>query len=103
MVQAVVKEFGGVDVLVNNAAWTDYKTIFDISEEEWARVMDVCLRSVWYCTRYAAKVMIDQTRNGKIINITSTAGHGVRKAATGYTTANAGVLNLTRAIVVRLA
>ena len=103
MVQAVVKEFGGVDVLVNNAAWTDHKTIFDISEEEWDRVMNVCLRSVWYCTRYAAKVMIDHKRKGKIINIASTSGHGGRKEATAYTTAKAGVLNLTRSIAIQLA
>jgi 3-oxoacyl-[acyl-carrier protein] reductase len=103
MVQTVVKEFGGVDILVNNAAWTDHKTLFDITEEEWDRVMNVCLRSVWYCTRYAARAMIDQKRKGKIINIASTSGHWGRKEATAYTTAKAGVLNLTRSIAVQLA
>jgi NAD(P)-dependent dehydrogenase (short-subunit alcohol dehydrogenase family) len=75
----------------------------DITEEEWNRVMDVCLRSVWYCTRAAAKVMIDQHKKGKIINIASTSGHWGRKEATAYTTAKAGVLNLTRSIAVQLA
>jgi NAD(P)-dependent dehydrogenase (short-subunit alcohol dehydrogenase family) len=103
MVQIVVKEFDGVDILVNNAAWTDHKTIFDITEEEWDRTMNVCLRSVWYCTRSAARVMIDQRRKGKIINIASTSGHWGRKEATAYTTAKAGVLNLTRSIAVQLA
>ena len=103
MVQTVVKQFGGVDILVNNAAWTDHKTIFDISEEEWDRTMNVCLRSVWYCTRAAAKAMIDQKRKGRIINIASTSGHWGRKEATAYTTAKAGVLNLTRSIAVQLA
>lgn len=103
MVQSVVKAFGGVDILVNNAAWTDHKTLFDISEEEWDRVMNVCLRSVWYCTRAAAKVMIEHKRKGKIINIASTSGHWGRKEATAYTTAKAGVLNLTRSIAVQLA
>jgi NAD(P)-dependent dehydrogenase (short-subunit alcohol dehydrogenase family) len=103
MVQTVVKELGGVDILVNNAAWSDHKTIFDLTEEEWDRTMNVCLRSVWYCTRSAAKVMIDQKRNGKIINIASTSGHWGRKEATAYTTAKAGVLNLTRSIAVQLA
>ena len=103
MVQTVVKEFGGIDILVNNAAWTDHKTLFDITEEEWDRVMNVCLRSVWYCTRHVARVMIDQKRNGKIINIASTSGHWGRKEATAYTTAKAGVLNLTRSIAVQLA
>jgi NAD(P)-dependent dehydrogenase (short-subunit alcohol dehydrogenase family) len=103
MVQNVVKQFGGIDILVNNAAWTDHKTLFDITEEEWDRVMNVCLRSVWYCTRSAAKVMMDQKRKGKIINIASTSGHWGRKEATAYTTAKAGVLNLTRSIAVQLA
>jgi NAD(P)-dependent dehydrogenase (short-subunit alcohol dehydrogenase family) len=103
MVQTVVKQFGAIDILVNNAAWTDHKTLFDITEEEWDRVMNVCLRSVWYCTRSAAKVMIDQKRKGKIINIASTSGHWGRKEATAYTTAKAGVLNFTRSIAVQLA
>lgn len=103
MVQTVVKQFGPIDILVNNAAWTDHKTLFDITEEEWDRVMNVCLRSVWYCTRSAAKVMIDHKRQGKIINIASTSGHWGRKEATAYTTAKAGVLNLTRSIAVQLA
>ncbi|HXV78805.1 MAG TPA: glucose 1-dehydrogenase [Candidatus Binatia bacterium] len=103
MVQRVVKEFGGIDILVNNAAWTDHKTIFDITEEEWDRTMNVCLRSVWYCTRSAAQVMIAQKRSGKIINIASTSGHWGRKEATAYTTAKAGVLNLTRSMAVQLA
>jgi 3-oxoacyl-[acyl-carrier protein] reductase len=103
MVQSVLSAFGGVDILVNNAAWTDHKTIFDITEEEWDRVMNVCLRSVWYCTRSAARVMIDQKRRGRIINIASTSGHWGRKEATAYTTAKAGVLNLTRSIAVQLA
>jgi NAD(P)-dependent dehydrogenase (short-subunit alcohol dehydrogenase family) len=103
MVQFVVNEFGGIDILVNNAAWTDHKSLFDITEEEWDRVMNVCLRSVWYCTRSAAKVMIAQKKKGKIINIASTSGHWGRKDATAYTTAKAGVLNLTRSIAVQLA
>jgi len=103
MVQSVVKQFGGIDILVNNAAWTDHKTIFDITEEEWDRTMNVCMRSVWYCSRAAAKVMIEQKRKGKIINIASTSGHWGRKEATAYTTAKAGVLNLTRSIAVQLA
>jgi NAD(P)-dependent dehydrogenase (short-subunit alcohol dehydrogenase family) len=103
MVQSVIKAFGAVDILVNNAAWTDHKTIFDITEEEWDRVMNVCLRSVWYCTRAAARIMIEQKRAGKIINIASTSGHWGRKEATAYTTAKAGVLNLTRSIAVQLA
>lgn len=103
MVQTVVTEFGGVDILINNAAWTDHKTVFDITEEEWDRVMNVCLRSIWYCTRYAARIMIDQKRRGKIVNVASTSGYWGRKEATAYSTAKAGALNLTRSMAVQLA
>ena len=103
MVQTVAKEWSGIDILVNNAAWTDHKTLFDITEEEWDKVMAICLKSVLFCTRFAARVMIDQKRKGKIINIASTSGYWGRKEATAYTTAKAGVLNLTRSIAVQLA
>lgn len=103
MVQAVVRKWGGVDILVNNAAWTDHKNIFDLTEEEWDKVMGISLKSVFFCTKFAARVMVDQKRKGRIINIASTSGHWGRPEATAYTTAKAGVLNLTRSLAVQLA
>lgn len=103
MVKAVVEKWGGVDLLVNNAAWTDRKNVLDLSEEEWDKVMGVTLKSVFLCTRSVARVMVDQKRKGRIINIASTSGHWGRRDATAYTTAKAGILNLTRSLAVQLA
>ena len=103
MVKTVVQKWGGVDILVNNAAWTDHKNIFDLTEEEWDKVMNVSLKSVFFCTKFAAKVMVDQKRKGRVINIASTSGHWGRPEATAYTTAKAGVLNFTRSLAVQLA
>ncbi len=103
MVRTVVQKWGGVDILVNNAAWTDHKNIFDLTEEEWDKVMGISLKSVFFCTKFAARVMVDQKRKGRIINIASTSGHWGRPEATAYTTAKAGVLNLTRSLAVQLA
>jgi len=103
MVKAMVQKWGGVDILVNNAAWTDHKNIFDLTEEEWDKVMGISLKSVFFCTKFAARVMVDQKRKGRIINIASTSGHWGRPEATAYTTAKAGVLNLTRSLAVQLA
>ncbi|MGH7771243.1 MAG: SDR family NAD(P)-dependent oxidoreductase [Candidatus Binatia bacterium] len=103
MVKTVVGKWGGVDILVNNAAWTDHKNIFDLTEEEWDKVFGISLKSVFFCTKFAARVMVDQKRKGKIINIASTSGHWGRPEATAYTTAKAGVLNLTRSLAVQLA
>lgn len=47
MVKTVVQKWGGVDILVNNAAWTDHKNIFDLTEEEWDKVMSISLKSVF--------------------------------------------------------
>ena len=103
MVKAVAQKWGGVDVLVNNAAWTDRKNILDLTEEEWDKVMAISLKSVFLCTKFAARSMVEQKRAGRIVNIASTSGHTGRPDATAYTAAKAGVLNLTRSLAVQLA
>ncbi|MBI2988202.1 MAG: SDR family oxidoreductase [Deltaproteobacteria bacterium] len=102
-VKAVVEKWGGVDILVNNAAWTDRKSVLDLTEEEWDKVMAVSLKSVFLCAKFAARVMVDQKRKGRIVNISSTSGHTGRSDATAYTAAKAGILNLTRSLAVQLA
>lgn len=103
MVKGVVQKWSGVDILVNNAAWTDRKTILDLTEEEWDKVMAISLKSVFLCTKFAARVMVEQKRKGRIVNISSTSGHTGRTDATAYTAAKAGILNLTRSLAVQLA
>jgi NAD(P)-dependent dehydrogenase (short-subunit alcohol dehydrogenase family) len=103
MVETVARKWGGIDILVNNAAWTDRKNIFDLSEEEWDKVMDVTLKSVFLCVKSVARRMVDQKRKGRIVNIASTSGYVGRPDATAYTAAKGGVLNLTRTLAVQLA
>jgi NAD(P)-dependent dehydrogenase (short-subunit alcohol dehydrogenase family) len=103
MVSSVVKRWGGLDILVNNVAITDHKNVLDVEEEEWDRVIDVTLKSVFLCAKFAAKQMATQGRGGRIINIASTSGHRGRPDATAYTAAKGGVLNLTRSLAVQLA
>lgn len=103
MVRAVAQKWGGVDILVNNAAWTDRKNILDLTEEEWDKVMAISLKSVFLCTKFVARIMVEQKRKGCIVNIASTSGHTGRSDATAYTAAKAGILNLTRSLAVQLA
>lgn len=103
LVRQVADHFGSVDILVNNVAITDRKSVLDLEEEEWDRVMAVSLKSQFLCSKYVAKQMIAQGRGGRIINIASTSGHRGRHDATAYTAAKAGVLNLTRSLAIQLA
>jgi NAD(P)-dependent dehydrogenase (short-subunit alcohol dehydrogenase family) len=103
LVQRVVDEWRGIDVLVNNVAITDRTTILELSEEEWERVLKVTLTSQFLCSKYAAKQMVAQGRGGRIICLASTSGHRGRKDALAYTAAKGGVLNLARSMAIQLA
>jgi len=103
MVSAVTSRFRQVDVLVNNVAITDRKTVLDLDEDEWDRVLRVTLTSVFLCSKYVGGQMVQQGRGGSIINMASTSGHRGRANATAYTAAKGGILNLTRSLAIQLA
>ena len=103
LVNDVTAKLGRVDILVNNVAITDNKKIFDITFEEWNKVMAVTLSSPFLLGRAAAKQMIAQKSPGVIINIGSTSGFYGRSEAIAYTAAKGGVANLTRSMAIQLA
>ncbi len=102
-VRGVVECFGRIDILVNNVAISDNKTILDITEEEWDAVMAVTLKSQFLMAQHVARQMIAQGGGGKIVNLGSTSGHRGRSRAIAYSAAKGGVANLTRAMAVQLA
>lgn len=102
MVQATVDAFGGIDILVNNAAITDHETIFSISEEEWDKVIDVTLKGPFLVGRHVAEQMVKQGRGGVIVNVASTSGLSGRTDAIAYMAAKGGVVNLSRGMAVQL-
>jgi 3-oxoacyl-[acyl-carrier protein] reductase len=72
MFAAAVKEFGTVDIVVNNAGIAVARPILDYTEEDWDRQMSVNVRAVFFCCQEAARVMIPK-RQGKIVNFASTS------------------------------
>ena len=103
MVSTTVASFGGIDILVNNAAITDHTPALDLPEEEWDRILAVTLKSVFLTCKYVGHCLRDQGRGGKIINIASTSGHRGRADATAYSAAKGGLLNLTRSLAIQFA
>jgi 3-oxoacyl-[acyl-carrier protein] reductase len=103
MVKKVTTRFGSIDILVNNAALTDHANIFESTEEEFDKVIEVSLKGPYLVTKYVAQQMRNQGRGGKIVNFGSTSGMVGRFDGIAYAAAKAGVINMTRAMAVQLA
>jgi NAD(P)-dependent dehydrogenase (short-subunit alcohol dehydrogenase family) len=102
MVKKVVAKFGGIDILVNNAALTDHANIFESTEQEFDKVIEVSLKGPYLVTKHVAEQMRKQGRGGKIVNFGSTSGMVGRHDGIAYAAAKAGVINMTRAMAVQL-
>ncbi len=103
VVEAVVARFGRIDILVNNAAISDNKTILDITKEQWDAVLAVTLTGPFLMSQQVARRMVAQGSGGRIVNVGSTSGFFGRSRAIAYAAAKGGVANLTRAMAVQLA
>jgi NAD(P)-dependent dehydrogenase (short-subunit alcohol dehydrogenase family) len=103
LVKNVAERFGRVDILVNNVAISDNKSLLDITEEDWDRVMTVSLKSQFLMSQAVARQMIAQKSGGRIVNVGSTSGWQGRPRATAYSAAKAAIANFTRTIAVQLA
>ena len=97
MVRKVHDDFGKIDILVNDAAWTDTVEALEVNEEEWDQTMATSLKAVFFTSQAVAKMMIPHGR-GKIVNIGSNFGRVVFKGRSVYAAAKAGVHHLTRAL-----
>ena len=96
LMESTVRDFGHIDILVNNAGIMYPTKIEDISEEEWDEVLDVNLRSVFFCSQAVSPFMRER-RRGKVLNIASVAGKiGGVAAGAHYAVSKAGVICLTK-------
>ncbi|MDH3673852.1 MAG: SDR family oxidoreductase [Anaerolineae bacterium] len=95
LVEATVARYGKLDVLVNNAAVAISGTAVDISEEDWNRVLNTNLTSVWRGMKYAIPHML-KNGTGSIINVSSAQGLMGFKGWSAYAAAKGGINALTR-------
>src|SRR3984957_14348476 len=103
LIDAAVKEFGRVDVMVNNAGVETRTSILDTTEEQYQKVLDINLKSAFFGTQLVARQMIKQGGGGRIINITSIHEDWPMPGNTPYCLSKGAMRMLTRTAAVELA
>jgi NAD(P)-dependent dehydrogenase (short-subunit alcohol dehydrogenase family) len=98
LVEQVVKEYGSVYALVNNAAIQVNKTIEETSFEEWSRQMAVNLGGVFLCSKYFLPYL--KKSRGSIVNMSSVNGYFVEPSCAGYCATKAGIIGFTKAMAI---
>jgi D-sorbitol dehydrogenase (acceptor) len=102
MVSATVTAFGGIDVLVNNAALFDLAPIVEITHASFRRLFDVNVEGLLFTLQAVAKQMIAQGRGGKIINMASQAGRRGEPLVAVYCASKAAVISITQSAALNL-
>lgn len=97
----VLKEFGSIDVLINNAGITKDNLLMRISEEDFDKVIEVNLKSVFNLTKAVIRPMMKQ-RGGSIINMSSVVGVQGNAGQTNYAASKAGMLGFTKSVALEL-
>lgn len=101
LVNAVLADFGSLDVLVNNAGITKDGLLMRMTEEQWDSVLEVNLKSVFNLTKAAIKPMM-KAKNGSIINLTSVVGIRGNAGQANYAASKAGIIGFTKSVALEL-
>ena len=97
LIDAIVKEHGGLQILVNNAGITRDTLAMRMKDEDWDAVLDTNLKAVFRMSRAVMRTMMKQ-RHGRIVSITSVVGASGNPGQANYAAAKAGVAGMTRAL-----
>jgi 3-oxoacyl-[acyl-carrier protein] reductase/meso-butanediol dehydrogenase/(S,S)-butanediol dehydrogenase/diacetyl reductase len=106
MVDRTLADLGRIDVLVNNAGLalvSGKHDLWDVSDEDWFREIDVNLNGVFHCCKAVARALVDQKEGGRIINLSSLAGRAGQPQYGAYTPSKFGVVGLTQGLALELA
>lgn len=97
MIQTIIKQFGKIDILINNAGITKDQLLIRMSDAEWQSVIDINLTGTFQCSRAAIKEMMKK-RYGRIISISSIIGLTGNAGQANYSASKAGIIGLTKTI-----
>ena len=103
LVAAVADDFGRIDILINNAGIYPSSPLFDISAEEWDRVLEVNIRGMHLLTQAVARLMVREPSGGAVVNIASIEGLDPAPNHAHYAASKGGVIMYTRACALEMA
>ena len=101
LVTQVLADFGSIDILINNAGITKDNLLMRISEEDFDRVIEVNLKSVFNMTKAVQRTMLKQ-RHGSIINMSSIVGVQGNAGQTNYAASKAGIIGFSKSVALEL-
>jgi 3-oxoacyl-[acyl-carrier protein] reductase len=96
LLASAVEHFGRIDVVINNAGLGGTRSLLEMTDDEWHRVLDVTLNGTFRCTRAALRQMVAQGQGGAVVNNASVVGWRAQQGQAHYAAAKAGVMALTR-------
>ncbi len=97
LVKNVMKDFGKIDILINNAGITQDNLMLRMSEEQWDKILQVNLKSIFNLTKHILRPML-RNRGGSIINMSSVVGVFGNAGQANYAASKAGIIGFTKSI-----
>ncbi|WP_342432739.1 glucose 1-dehydrogenase [Neobacillus sp. FSL H8-0543] len=102
LMEAVHENYGRIDILINNAGKGLFKSLYEVTVEEWDDIIHTNLRSVFLCSRESAKWMRKNEKGGSIVNIASTRALMSEPNSEGYAATKGGIVAITHALAASL-
>jgi NAD(P)-dependent dehydrogenase (short-subunit alcohol dehydrogenase family) len=102
LMEEAYKAYCHIDILINNAGISVFRPVFELSADEWDNIINTNLRSVFLCSREAAKYMRHNRDGGRIVNIASTRAIMSEPNSEAYAASKGGIVALTHALAASL-
>lgn len=103
LLEQTIEKYGQVDILINNAGVSVFKPLFELTLDEWDRVINTNVRSVFLATKEAAKYMKNNETGGAVVNMASTRSMMSEVNSEAYAASKGGIVSLTHALALSLA